>query len=82
MVTDYDVWHESEEAVTVQAVIENLRKNVVNAQRVIRAALPGLSAERNCSCGTALEHAVVTAPDGLSSTSRERLDFLLNGPRR
>jgi 5'-methylthioadenosine phosphorylase len=82
MVTDYDVWHESEEAVSVLAVIENLRKNVVNAQQVIRVALPGLSAKRNCSCGTALENAVVTAPDGLSTASRERMDFLLNGPRR
>lgn len=82
MVTDYDVWHETEEAVSVQAVIENLRKNVVNAQKVIRAALPGLSAERNCSCSTSLENAVVTAPDGLSATSRERLEFLLNGPNR
>jgi 5'-methylthioadenosine phosphorylase len=81
MVTDYDVWHESEAAVSVQAVIENLRQNVVNAQQVIRAALPRLSAERNCSCGTALENAVVTAPDGRSSTTQERLDFLLNGPR-
>jgi 5'-methylthioadenosine phosphorylase len=82
MVTDYDVWHESEEAVSVLAVIENLRKNVVNAQQVIRVALPGLSAKRNCSCGTALENAVVTAPDRLSTASRERMDFLLNGPRR
>jgi 5'-methylthioadenosine phosphorylase len=82
MVTDYDVWHESEAAVSVQAVVENLRKNVVNAQQVIRAALPGLSSARNCSCGTSLENAVVTAPNGRSSTAQERLDFLLNGPRR
>lgn len=82
MVTDFDVWHESEAAVSVQAVIETLRKNVLNAQRVIRAALPGLSAARNCSCGRSLENAVVTAPGGRSSTTQERLDFLLNGPRR
>lgn len=82
MVTDYDVWHETEEAVSVESVIQNLRKNVVNAQQVIRAALPGLNATRNCSCGASLENAVVTASDGLSPTSRERLDFLLNGPRR
>lgn len=82
MVTDYDVWHKSEATVSVQAVIENLRKNIVNAQRVIRAALPGLSVARNCSCGTSLENALVTAPDGLSATAQERLVFLLNGPRR
>ncbi len=34
-VTDYDVWHESEEAVTVEAVIRVLQKNTTLAQNVI-----------------------------------------------
>ena len=33
LVTDYDVWHESHEAVTVEAVIRNLLKNVATARR-------------------------------------------------
>lgn len=82
MVTDYDVWHESEEAVSVQAVIEILRQNVVHAQNVIRSSLPGLHEGRNCSCGASLENAVVTARNGLSSTARAHLEFLLNGPDR
>jgi 5'-methylthioadenosine phosphorylase len=82
MVTDYDVWHESEEAVSVHAVIENLRTNVVNAQKVIRAALPGLHAMRNCSCGTSLENAIVTTREGISDATHAHIDFLLNGPRR
>jgi len=38
MVTDYDVWHETADAVSVPAVIVNLKRNVVNAQNVIRLA--------------------------------------------
>src|SRR5262249_23147728 len=35
-VTDYDVWHESTETVTVEMVVANLKRNVANAQRIIR----------------------------------------------
>jgi 5'-methylthioadenosine phosphorylase len=80
MVTDYDVWHETEEAVSVQAVIENLKRNVVNAQHVIRAALPGLQADWNCTCGSSLQTSVATAPEGITKDAQELLAFLLNGP--
>lgn len=80
MVTDYDVWHETEDVVTVQAVMENLKRNVANAQRIISAALPGLNADWNCSCASSLHHAVATAPAGMTAADRERLAFLTNGP--
>ena len=35
-VTDYDAWHETEEAVTVDAVLAVLRQNVSLAQRILR----------------------------------------------
>ncbi len=76
MVTDYDVWHETEEAVSVQAVIDNLRRNVVNAQNVIRSALPALSKPWECSCASALDGAVATATDGISVETQERLALL------
>ncbi len=79
MVTDYDVWHEVEDAVSVQAVIENLRRNATNAQNVIRAAVPRLHDDWDCQCGSALDGAVATAPDGIASETRERLALLLGG---
>lgn len=77
MVTDYDVWHETEESVSVQTVIENLKRNATNAQDVIRSALPALHSPWECSCGGALRGAVVTAPEGISAESRERFSLLL-----
>jgi 5'-methylthioadenosine phosphorylase len=39
LVTDYDCWHPQHDAVTVTEVIENLKKNSANAQKIIRAAV-------------------------------------------
>jgi 5'-methylthioadenosine phosphorylase len=40
LVTDYDVWHDSHEAVTVEAVIRNLLRNVATAKEVLRRVIP------------------------------------------
>lgn len=77
MVTDYDVWHATEEAVTVQAVIENLRRNAVNAQNVIQTALPALIGNWDCDCANSLQNAIVTSMDKVSDETRQRLAFLL-----
>lgn len=60
MVTDYDCWHEEEEAVTGEAVVEVLRQNVAIAQEVVRKILARLPVERDCGCGEALKHALIT----------------------
>lgn len=76
-VTDYDVWHESEAAVTVEAILENLHHNTAMAQRVIRGVLPLLVGERTCSCANALANAIVTPVDRMPAEERERLHLLL-----
>jgi 5'-methylthioadenosine phosphorylase len=61
LATDYDCWHESEEDVSVGAVIAVMRKNVASARDLVRAvASERPDAERACPCATALKHAVVT----------------------
>lgn len=60
MVTDYDCWKPDEAHVTVELVIENLRRNAELAKRVIAAAIPAIPAEPGCSCHRALEGAVLT----------------------
>jgi 5'-methylthioadenosine phosphorylase len=64
LVTDYDCWHPGHDAVTADAVIEYLNKNVRNAQVIMREAVKGLANNpRACKCGSALKHAIFTAPD-------------------
>src|ERR671910_1779402 len=51
LVTDYDCWHESHDAVSVETVVEYLDKNVRNAQVIMREAVKRLSASpRACDC--------------------------------
>lgn len=79
-VTDYDVWRESEEPVTVEMVVANLQKNVANAQRIIRDLAGKLPVDRSaspCSCSSALKDAVITDPAAIPDSSRERYALLL-----
>jgi 5'-methylthioadenosine phosphorylase len=76
-VTDYDVWHLSEEPVTVEMVIETLTKNTVIAQDAIRNLARNLSAKRECDCENALADALITQPRVVPSETRERLDLLV-----
>jgi 5'-methylthioadenosine phosphorylase len=73
LVTDYDCWHPSHDAVTVDMVIANLVQNAKTAQQVIAGAVDALPFERTCECATALKHAIITRPDAISGEARERL---------
>lgn len=75
--TDYDCWHATEESVSVEAILATLRKNVALAKRILRAALPVATEPRTCLCATALENAVLTAPQNISKEARRRLNLLL-----
>jgi 5'-methylthioadenosine phosphorylase len=59
-VTDYDVWHETEETVTVEAVVKNLLANAEVAKQAIRNLAPALPTERTCACQHALRDAIIT----------------------
>ena len=78
MVTDYDCWHESEAAVTVEMVVQNLLANVDTAKAIIREALPAIAcAERHCICGTALSDAIITSRDAIPEERARELELLL-----
>ncbi|MBM3943977.1 MAG: S-methyl-5'-thioadenosine phosphorylase [SAR202 cluster bacterium] len=76
-VTDYDCWHESEESVTVELVIANLRKNVETSRRILRDLVSLLPAGRGCTCGSALQNAIITAPDRIPADARKKLDLIV-----
>src|SRR3712207_2284566 len=78
LVTDYDCWHEGHDAVTVEAVIEYLNKNVKNAQAIMRAAVRRLAdAPRSCGCGSALKNAIFTAPDLWPEATTKKLEAII-----
>ena len=77
LVTDYDVWHESHETVTVEAVIRNLLRNVATAKEVLRRVIPAIAGPRTCGCTELLRNAVITQPASFPIATRRRLDLLL-----
>jgi 5'-methylthioadenosine phosphorylase len=77
LVTDYDVWHEEHDAVSVEAVIANLMKNVATAKEVLRRVIPRVPTSCGQGCPDALRNAVITDPRAFPPRIRKRLDFLL-----
>ena len=77
LVTDYDVWHQTEEEVSVDLVIANLMKNVATTQ----ALLPDLAARnsdsRSCNCKSALERAIITSRDLIPDEAKSRLSAIM-----
>ncbi len=77
MVTDYDCWHPDHDAVTVESVIAVLRANADNARGLIQRIAPRLRDHHGpCAkgCQTALEFAIITAPEARDAAMAERLD--------
>jgi|TARA_B100000809_G_scaffold9671_1_gene9162 5'-methylthioadenosine phosphorylase len=77
-VTDYDVWHDTEEEVTVEMVIQNLTHNVATAQGIIRRMLAEIPDNRTCGCESALKNAVITSRELITKDAQNRLGILVN----
>lgn len=77
LVTDYDVWRESTEAVSVQQVSANLATNIAAAKQTLRDLLPLISPARRCRCGSALAHSIATRPSSIPPEVKQRLRLLI-----
>lgn len=76
LVTDYDCWHEEEEEVSVEAILEVMRKNVETAKKIIKETVENLPTERTCSCRTAAQYAIMTPAELIPPETRRALDLL------
>lgn len=77
MVTDYDCWHPEHDAVTVNQIIEYLHRNTEHAQSIIRQAVREMPSKRDCKCGSALAHALITDRKRISAAAKKRLALLV-----
>jgi 5'-methylthioadenosine phosphorylase len=73
MITDYDCWHPEHDSVTLDMIIGYLNKNTDNVQRAIHEVMRHFSDERNCKCGSALAHAVLTDRKKIPAAAKKRL---------
>jgi 5'-methylthioadenosine phosphorylase len=77
MATDYDCWHASEAAVSVEAVIAVLHHNVDVARKTITALVPHLPDPSVSPASQALSNAIITAPGHVGRATRELLAPLI-----
>jgi 5'-methylthioadenosine phosphorylase len=77
MVTDYDCWHPSHDDVTVEMVIRVLTENAAKARGIVKSVVPHLGKHEgpcHAGCQTALEYALITAPEARDPKVMARLD--------
>jgi 5'-methylthioadenosine phosphorylase len=81
LATDYDCWHESEEDVTVEAVIAVMKKNVSFARRALADLLRALPDPKKSRAHGAMTGAIMTAPEMVSARAKQSLAWLLSPPK-
>ena len=77
MVTDFDCWHPDHDDVTVDQIVKVLLANADNARSLVKHAAPKVIADANgnvCSCRSALEYAIITAPQARDAAMVGKLD--------
>ena len=77
-VTDYDVWHVSEQPVTVSMLIDTLNRNTKLAQESVSNLMLNLSETAECDCTEALASAMITQPDAVPPDTKRRLFILID----
>jgi len=76
-VTDYDCWHKSHENVTVDEILSNLKKNVVNSKTLLKEFIALVDDNEFCSCHEALKNAIVTMPEFIPQETKKKLDIII-----
>ena len=80
MVTDFDCWHPEHDHVTVDAVIRVVIANAGKARSLVKALAPKLQVRDGLcgqGCHTALDNAIMTAPDKRDPEMLKKLDVIL-----
>ncbi len=76
MVTDFDCWHPDHDNVTVETIIKVLTENADKARTLVREIVPRLSSRTetcHAGCQTALDTALITAPNARDPVLMETL---------
>ncbi len=78
LVTDYDVWHQSEVDVSVGLVVANLVKNVETSKSAIASLATRLPSHLGCECGSALKDAIITSRELIPLEAMDKLSPLVS----
>nr|NDG06693.1 5'-methylthioadenosine phosphorylase [Oxalobacteraceae bacterium] len=76
MVTDYDCWHPDHDHVTVEQIIGVLFANANKGRELVKHVVPHLQKDETatqCSCRSALQFALITAPEARDPVMLDKL---------
>jgi 5'-methylthioadenosine phosphorylase len=76
-VTDYDVWHLTEETVSADMVVRTLAKNIELVQQAVQILVKKLPHDFTCGCSSALSNAIITQSECIPPETIKKLDLLV-----
>ena len=76
-VTDYDSWWEPGKPVTVDVILEIMRKNTETSKAIIKHAVNRVLSKRGCACTGVLENAIVTNPQAIPPATKKKLELII-----
>ena len=79
MVTDYDCWHPDHDHVTVDQIIKVLLENADKAKTLVKQVVPRVGTDSkacDCGCRSALQYALITAPEARDAAMKEKLQAI------
>jgi 5'-methylthioadenosine phosphorylase len=76
-VTDYDVWHMTEETVSADMVVRTLSKNIELVQQAVQILVKKLPHNFTCGCSSALSNAIITQSECIPPETVKKLDLLV-----
>lgn len=71
--TDYDCWHETHDAVSVETVVATLSRGIGKARDLIAKTIVNIDKIGSCSCGDALANAIMTDHKRIPDAAKARL---------
>lgn len=77
-VTDFDVWHVTEDPVTVEVVVRTLMQNTETAQKALEVFVQNLDEDQPCTCHNTLKDAIITEASRIPPVTRHRLKLFLD----
>ena len=69
----HDCWHPQHDAVTVEEIVSVLHQNAAHAAAVVRSTVQLLDGRRDCKCGSALAHALITDRAAVPAATLQKL---------
>lgn len=75
-VTDYDCWKDHEEAVSVEAVLAVLKKNVDASKRIVRRVIESIPESSDNPIFNAAQFAIMTSPEIIPMETKRALEPL------